>query len=459
MRNGSMSRPPTRGIVGALVVAILASVELSGSPKSNTRFARRTGDNAVARSAIDIASRETKQQRGVRSNERRRRAIADLRAKARVGPVAVIVQFDLPLVPEGLLSGDQVGRQHDLIATVQDQALGALPAGTFSGVKKFETIPYLAIQVDSEALLLLASAPAVISIVEDKANRPMLSTSVQTVQANRVHPYLTGSGQTIAIIDSGVDKYHPAFGGRVVSEACYSTNTLLPPFDSLCPGGVTSSVDNDSGLDCDDPALLDECRHGTHVAGIAAGISGVAPGAQIIAIQAGSKQFPCLPPAPSPCLKYADSDVVRGLERVLALSRTNAHGSIASVNLSLGSGAYESREDCEDENGAFLAAIQNLRSVRIATIAATGNDAHADGISSPSCVLGAVPVGATWNAGDRSPLWEDDTDGTNRHRRFPILLAPGASVRAPIPCPEPTNPDTCTLRQTAEGSGTERGRC
>ena len=54
----------------------------------------------------------------------------------------------------------------------------------------------------------------------------------------------SGSGQTIAVLDTGVDKNHDYFaGGKVVSEACYSTTTgTNPDFDSsvsVCPGGVS----------------------------------------------------------------------------------------------------------------------------------------------------------------------------------------------------------------------------
>ena len=35
----------------------------------------------------------------------------------------------------------------------------------------------------------------------------------------------TGAGQTVAILDTGVAKGHPMLKGKVVSEACYSSNS------------------------------------------------------------------------------------------------------------------------------------------------------------------------------------------------------------------------------------------
>ena len=77
-----------------------------------------------------------------------------------------------------------------------------------------------------------------------------------------------------------------------------------------------------------------ECNHGTHVAGIVAGRSGVsgspgpgvAPEADIIAIQVFSRVLVT-------ALVHGTSDIMKGLERVYELRNTY---SIASVNMSLG---------------------------------------------------------------------------------------------------------------------------
>lgn len=406
--------------------------------------------------------------------EAKRAAVRSLLESARNGEfVPIIVGFDASFVPQGLLSAERAGQQREEIADGQDSVLRMLPTGTYSGVKRFTSIPYLAMQANAEALARLEADTSVVFVGEDGIRRPFVRSSTVIVQANLVHPYVRGAGQTIAIIDNGVDKNHPAFGDRVVSEACYGTN-LIGVWESMCPGGVSASVASGSGY-CDPSVsgsrcsgVSDCCDHGTHVAGIAAGSNmvlesgavadGMAPEARIIAIQAASKKAVACDGDPAPCARFWDSDVINGLERVLALSTSNAVGPIAAVNLSLGGrDRFPNRTLCTIAHPVYERAMSNLRSVGIATIAGTGNDGVPDGISAPACVSSAVPVGATWSTDGLSPgrIWDDEflgrREGTNRDPDFPVLLAPGFPIDSAVPCPTPT---TCGRGPTASKGGT-----
>jgi subtilisin family serine protease len=313
--------------------------------------------------------------------------------------VRVIVSLHTPFSPEVSLPGAQAAqRQRAQIAQAQERVAGRLAAGHAQEHGRFESIPALVLEVDQAGLAALAVDAEVASVAEDLRLEPSLGVSNGLIgSAAAWAGGYTGAGQTIAVLDSGVDKTHPFLSDKVVAEACYSSNSNLT--SSLCPSGATASTAAGSALNC--PATLTGCDHGTHVAGIAAGravttglgpISGVAPGAQLIAIQVFSRvdKSACGSGATSDCITAFSSDIIKGLERVYALRSTY---SIAAVNLSLGGGKYTAA--CDDEIPAFTAVVDNLRAAGIATVIAAGNSGYSDALSFPACISGAISVGST----------------------------------------------------------------
>ena len=336
----------------------------------------------------------------------RTRAFAELTAKVQSkGRVRVIVG----LRAEGGSGASAASSFKDAAARAamvsrvdraQQALLVRMNSYSISSVKRFKYIPYVAMEVDAAALGALASDPEVFSIEEDKLLKPMLEESVPLLGAPQAwNQGFSGSGQTVAILDTGVDKYHRFLAGKVVSEACYSGSGRG---ESLCPGGVTESTSLGSGLPCSDPELPG-CFHGTHVAGIAAGkgpdFSGVARDSSLISVQVFSKFGPddCSDEedeeeeSEGPCIKSSSTDQISGLERVLELSDDF---DIAAVNMSIGSEeAFPGV--CDSSNLARKAAVDNLRAVGIATIAGSGNGESSKGISSPACISSIVSVGST----------------------------------------------------------------
>ena len=232
----------------------------------------------------------------------------------------------------------------------------------------------------------------------------------------------SGAGTAVAILDTGVQGGHAFFGGRVVSEACYSTTGASST--SVCPGGVTSSTSPGSGANCS--ASVTGCDHGTHVAGIAAGqgggIYGVAKDASIIAIQVFS-QFGSASSCGAlvaPCALSYTSNLMSGLQRVLALKDTYA---IASANVSIGGGVYTAQ--CDAANSGLKSVIDSLRAAGIVTIIASGNGGASTGLSAPACISTAVSVGSTTKA--------DAVASYSNSASFLQLLAPGSAIYASLP--------------------------
>ncbi|MCX7840001.1 MAG: S8 family serine peptidase, partial [Anaerolineae bacterium] len=176
------------------------------------------------------------------------------------------------------------------------------------------------------------------------------------------------------------------------------------------------------------------CYPGTPVAGIAAGrdpgglgFSGVARDANIIAIQIFSRfdnPYYC---GSSPCALAWDSDIIKGLERVYELRHTYP---IAAANLSLGGESYS--YVCDTLFPDYKDAIDNLRSVGIATVIASGNEYLSTAIAAPACVSSAISVGSTRDGGFGATPVDAVSDFSNS-ASFLSLLAPGQVIRSAYP--------------------------
>ena len=346
------------------------------------------------------------------------------------GSVRVIVGLKVTFKPEGSLVSAAANTQRVQVALAQNTVLSNLAAYAPTDITKFQTIPYFAANLNAQALQALSSNPNVISIQEDVPVPPTLAESTSVVKANNAWASgFTGAGQTVAILDTGVASSHSFLSGKVVSEACYSSNDPNYQSTTVCPNGAEQQTGTGAGVNC--PTNISGCDHGTHVAGIAAGrgpnFSGVAKDANIIAIQVFSRfdsaQY-C--GAAAPCVLSYTSDQIAGLERVYAL-RTSFN--IAAVNMSLGGGQFTS--NCDGNNPSVKAIIDNLRSANIATVIASGNNGFTNALSSPACISSAISVGSTGDGSNGATL--EGVSSFSNSASFLSLLAPGASINSSIP--------------------------
>jgi len=354
-----------------------------------------------------------------------------LLSKARSkGSVRLIVRLDVVFRPEGELSAPDTLNQRSSIAGRQDELLEALSGHNVASIKRFKYIPYMALEVNESALAGLVNHPSVVGIEEDIAVPPTILQSVPLIGADDAWAAgYTGAGWTVAILDTGVDKTHSFLSGKVVSEACYSTNSSSNNSTTVCPNGQESQIGSGSGINCNSNSSISRCDHGTHVAGIAAGradsFSGVAKDASIIAVQVFSRfddgllTTPCSDAGlPTPCALTYTSDQILGLERVYALGNSY---NIAAVNMSLGTGHKTTYCDSDSRKNI----IDQLRSVGIATVIASGNDYYTDAINAPACISSAVSVGATTKL--------DVVANYSNSAWFLSLLAPGTNITSSVP--------------------------
>src|SRR5258706_5645269 len=166
------------------------------------------------------------------------------------------------------------------------------------------------------------------------------------------------------------------------------------------------------------------CWHGTHVAGIATGRTGVltattggiAPDAFVFPIQVFQRACS----GTSCSITAYDSDILSALDYVYSL---RASFSIASVNMSLGGDPYTAT--CDASLPSYKTVIDNLRSANIATAIASGNNGSANSITAPGCVSSAISVGSTNK--------DNTISSFSNSASFLSLLAPGGSVTSSLP--------------------------
>ncbi len=265
--------------------------------------------------------------------------------------------------------------------------------------RQMTVMPVVVAEVNRGDIATLLRDSTVLSVFVDEPVKPTMYESVLLTGATATHATgVTGSGTSVAVLDTGVAKNHPFLSGQVVSEACFSTANSYYGSTSLCPGGVNSSVAVDSALPC--PESVAGCSHGTHVAGTIAGnrvtvagqsMSGIAPDAHIIAVQVFSRFPASVCGGTSDCVMSYTSDQIAALDWLYRNAATTNWQTLASVNMSLGGG--RSATAC-DSNGLKYY-VDQLRSIGVATVIASGNNGYTDGISAPACISSAIAVGAS----------------------------------------------------------------
>lgn len=258
--------------------------------------------------------------------------------------------------------------------------------------------------VSMDAALNIAADPQVVALYEDTALHTYLTQSAPLIrQTNTATLAQTGTGTTVAVLDTGVDYTRSAFG------SCSAVNTPA----ATCKVVYAEDFAPNDGVP-------DANGHGSNVAGI---VLGVAPGAKIVALDVfdGTTAW--------------NVDVIDAIN--WAISNQVSYN-IEAINLSLGSGLYSSA--CTNlALNPFRTPIINAKSAGIVTVAASGNDGSTSQIGMPACTPEAVAVGAVYdaNVGNISYGFCSDTTTTadkvtcfSNSASILTMLAPGAIITA-----------------------------
>src|SRR3989440_5014 len=262
----------------------------------------------------------------------------------------VLVSLRLPgrgHAPESRLTHAAASLQRSDIALIGGQLMARLRKYNVRIVHRYTYVPLIALEIDAAALAELEGAALWVDrVFDDAIKQPILAESVPLIGADRAWGRgFDGSGTVVAMLDTGVDASHPFLLGKVVEEACYSS-TLPKHSTTFCPNGLEEQVGPGAAVPC--PLDAQGCFHGTHVAGIAAGdgatagvtFSGVAPGAQLMAVQGVSK-FTSVADCGlfnTPCVGAYTSDLISGLERGDTVRSTRIVSSVTGGGFAMLSG-------------------------------------------------------------------------------------------------------------------------
>jgi len=225
---------------------------------------------------------------------------------------------------------------------------------------------------------------------------------------------ITGSGVRVAVLDTGVDRHHPALAGKMWTD---------DPDDLTYPGGW-AEFDEDGNI-VEGSRPHDSGEHGTHVSGTAVGgrargySIGVAPGAWLMhamVLEAGEGG--------------TFAQVVAGLQ--WAVDPFDQYGNPAGepadvINMSLGAEGF---------SYAWIEPIVNVRAAGVVPIASIGNDG-VNTSGSPANVYQSFGIGSTQSDGYvASSSGGEVIDWPPSHSMpytKPDFTAPGARVLSSIP--------------------------
>jgi Ca2+-binding RTX toxin-like protein len=247
---------------------------------------------------------------------------------------------------------------------------------------------------------------------------PQQDTSLIRLDAFRADPHfagINGSGETVVVIDTGIDLNHSFFGADANQNGVADRIAYSYDFSGS-----------------NDPNASDTIGHGSNVASIVGSqdttYTGMAPGCNIIAL----KVFPDYSTSAS------NADIQEALDWVVA---NRATYNIVAVNLSLGTFSNNNLPMAS----VFSSEFANLASNNCVVAVASGNnyapsEFQSQGVSSPSSDPNAWSIGAVWDRNAGGPYdWStgaiDTSTGpdliasfSQRSTTMTTVFAPGGQI-------------------------------
>ena len=282
----------------------------------------------------------------------------------------------------------------------------------------------------------------------------------------------TGKGVTLAIVDTGLNSSHEQYNGRVIAENCFSYSWHCKRIPGCVPCDENDKdCDPEKCYDCDNNPIsaceggsvenygetysafpggavkLNEFNHGSHVAGISAGKDGMAPGANIVAVEVQSEYyFPKNISDDNPDgygVTLFNHDIYAGYDWLLEIQdELKKEGKpISILNLSLGGGQHADYCDNDDDCAEEYEYFRDLNAAGILPAAASGNEFLDDAVASPGCLSDSLTVGAL------ADMEKPYISCYSNHNPVVDILAPGTQLRSAYLVDNDGKPGTNTYGQ------------
>ncbi|UCF68904.1 MAG: S8 family serine peptidase, partial [Acidobacteriota bacterium] len=245
-------------------------------------------------------------------------------------------------------------------------------------VMNLRNIPHSAIEE-------LKGLPGVVAVHPDQFHENVLKLDESTPLIRGLQSQLGGAGLAadgtgvrVCVVDTGIDSDHLMYADRIDAAAGYD-------------------FENNDGNPEDDNG------HGSHVAGIAVGgtglsvnlgcegdepFQGVAPAATLIGVKVLNSGG-----------GGSDSNIIAGIDHCADPSLPGGPADV--MNLSIGTGQYSGACDTH----LWAQAANNAVAAGVVVVAAAGNEGYSNALASPACGSEVISVGATYK--DDYPNCED----------------------------------------------------
>ncbi len=363
------------------------------------------------------------------------------------GQQKVIIRLNKAAVAQLGLIGDATIHARDSLRAEQNALLARVraidPNARVVGSAQM-VLNALLVEVSAAALPRIASDPAVMRVAPVGNYQLDLSETVPYIGATALQQRgITGRGIKVAVLDSGIDYTHAAFGGPGTAAAFTGNNPNVVEPGTFPTAKVVGGYDFTgsvwpNGPEAPDPDPIDDGPgggHGTHVADIIGGKKGVAPGVSLYAVKVCSS-------VGSACSGVA---LIQGMEFAVD---PNGDGRLSDrvdiINMSLGSSYGQPFDD------DLSAAVDNATRLGVLTVASAGNSGDkpfANG--TPGAADTALSVAQTAVPSAFLPLLQITAPASIAGSFAAVFQPWSAPLTAPVSAP----------LQYADGAGGNRNGC